>query len=117
MNFKALAIASAIALGSVFGSTTPAEARVSACWVMKTEQQRTSPFRCDVSKRITSDGTIVFDIRHFQGNGAFFSVVMYTDNTALLYINGEKITTTVQTDRQGDHWLDLGSYGSFIFRT
>ncbi len=117
MNIKALALASTIALGSILGSVAPAQARASSCWIMRAGTRRAPAFRCDVTRRINANGHTVWDITHFQGNGARFTVVMWSDYSAEVLINGERLRTTVNTDKAGDHWIDLGSYGSFIFST
>ena len=77
------------------------------------EAVQTPYFRCRVNRRVNQNGHIVFDIRHFRGGNAYFSVVMWTDGTAELFMNGERHARVV-TDKQGDHWLDLFEHGHHL---
>ena len=77
MNFKALALGSVLALGSIFGSVSPAEAKVSRCYLGDAGTRLTTRL-CDVTRRINSNGHVVFDVTG-PVNG---TVVLWDDGTA-----------------------------------
>ena len=53
MNFKAFALASSLALGTLFGSVGPAEA--GTCWFLKGGQTSTGEW-CQVDRRVNANG-------------------------------------------------------------
>ena len=73
MNFKTLAVTSVLALGSIFGSVSSAEARPSDCWVNENGSTVLEHFNCDVT-RYTSDGNWdwVGTYFHIDGIGRVF---------------------------------------------
>ena len=77
MNFKALALGSVLALGSIFGSISPAEAKTSRCYLGDAGTQLATRV-CDVDRRVNNNGHIVFDISG-PVNG---TVVLWDDGTA-----------------------------------
>ena len=88
-------------------------AKAQNCWIQ--EGQASAPaFRCDVSARTNANGHIVWDISHNENNGANFSVLLWDDNTAELFFNGERLDTTWYTDSDGDTRVDVGRI-QFIF--
>ena len=97
-----------------------AEAAASNCWIVPASGRTVSPFRCDVSTRTNANGHTVVDIRHFQGSGAHFSVILWTDeygnpNGTEVFVDGDRFTATWYRDSDGDHRIDMGSYGEFVF--
>jgi len=119
MNFKALIAAAAVTVGTWGAAPMPAEAAASNCWIVPTSGYRVDPFRCDVSERTNANGHTVYDIRHFQGAGAHFSVILWTvrgvPTTAEVFIDGERYITDWYYDEDGDVRLDLGPSGEFVF--
>jgi len=93
----------------------PAMANTSNCWIAPVSSETTQSFRCKVVERTNANGDTVYDITHFQGSGAQFSVVLWTDGTAELFVNDIVANTTWYYDHDGDVRLDLGSNGEFIF--
>ena len=72
---KAL-LGSTLVLGSIFGSVTPAEAKVSQCYLGNAGQQLTTTI-CDVDRRVNANGHVVFDISGpIEG-----TVVLWKDGT------------------------------------
>ena len=110
-----LAVATAAA---VF--TPSAEAKVQNCWSLPRDGQTHQPFNCDVNQRRLADNTVVHDIRHFQGEGAYFTVRLWENSKgrptgADVWISGKQYQVNYYTDKQGDTRLDLGEHGEFIF--
>ena len=86
LMFKSIIASTLIA---VAGLCTGDSARAAAqnCWFY--EGYGSAPaFRCDVSSRINANGHEVWDISHNQNNGAHFSVLLWDDNTAEVFVNG-----------------------------
>ncbi len=113
-------IASAIAAASVaitgaLSNAPVAQAAAANCWHIPVGARSVEPFRCDVSARTNANGHLVYDIRHFQGNGAHFSVIIWDDGMAEVFIDGERYDTTWYYDRHADVRLDIGDEGEFVF--
>ena len=119
--FKTLLASASIAVGCLFNPAgmPAAEAAAQSCWIVPTSGASVSPFRCDVSRRTNANGHIVHDIRHFQGNGAHFSVVLWTQggnpDGAEVFIEGERFTTSWYRDGEGDVRVSIGRHGTFVF--
>ena len=82
MNFKSLALASVLAVGSIFGSVGAAEARPSQCWSWHSGASSVNSYRCDVTRKVDSHGTwrsINYDQTMIR---------LYDDGTAQLWWNG-----------------------------
>ena len=106
-----------VAATAVF--TPSAEAQVQNCWILERTGESTKPFSCDVNKRRLSDDTVVLDIRHFQGQGAYFTVRLWQNDGkpsgADIWLEGKQYQAEYYTDKDGDTRLDLGEYGEFVF--
>ena len=99
INFKALALTAALAAGSIFGTVAPAQA--GTCWFERGNTGRLAPTHCQTTRRINSNGHVVFDIIDHEGTE--FTLVMWDDNTAELIGLGHGVTNArIWTDRQGD---------------
>ncbi len=101
-------------------AAAPADAASQSCWIVPRGGRSVPSFRCDVSLRTNANGHKVVDITHFQGNGARFSVVLWTDDynrptTAEVFVNGERFRTAWYRDSDGDVRLDMGNHGTFVF--
>ena len=82
MNIKSVALASALALGSIFGGMTPAEAASSTCWI-GAPQDSASPMYCD--HYLPSKGEHVVYM-----NGVRFEFDLYTDGSAKISVDGAR---------------------------
>ena len=105
-NLKTLAASALIAV-STFGAVVPAQARPTNCWILGNAPNANSkPFRCNVHRRVNANGHTVFDVKHYQGNGASFTVVFWTDDIAEVIIPGESpMKMRFYADRDGDQRL------------
>lgn len=105
-NLKTLAASALIAV-STFGAVAPAQARPTNCWILGNASNANSkPFRCNVHRRVNANGHTVFDVKHYQGRGASFTVVFWTDDTAEVIIPGESpMRLRSYTDKDGDQRL------------
>ena len=119
---KTLLASASLAVCCLFNPAGMPEAKAAAsnCWIVPTNGRQVPSFRCDVSTRTNANGHTVVDIRHFQGDGAHFSVILWTDsnrnpNGAEVFIQGERFTATWYRDSDGDHRINMGSYGEFVF--
>ena len=114
-------IATGLAVATAAAVFTPAaEAKVQNCWTLPRDGQTHQPFNCDVNQRRLADDTVVHDIRHFEGKGAYFTVRLWKNNNgrpagADLWINGEQYQVEHYTDKHGDTRLVFDEYGKFIF--
>ncbi len=118
---KNLLAAASVATCCLFNpaGVPPAEAAMQSCWMLYSSQRSTSPFPCDVSVRTNANGHRVVDIKHWQGNGADFSVVLWTDRAgtpsyAEIIYSGEVVSVPYYVDREGDVRLSVGDV-EFIF--
>lgn len=112
LMFKSIIASTLIAIAGL-STGEAAFAKAQNCWYY--EGYGSAPaFRCDVSMRINANGHKVWDISHNQNNGAQFSVVLWNDNTAEVFIKGERVTTTWFNDSEGDTRIELGEK-QFIF--
>lgn len=113
MNFKSLALASVLAVGSIFGGMSPAEARPSSCWANDPaagQYETLSHFPCDVTRWVGErSGTIFWNI---EGLG---DIVLYTNGTAKFY--AEDQNDYVWFDWKYDDQGDVRLYGKngFVF--
>ena len=111
--FKSIIASTLIAIAGL-STGEAALAKAQNCWMV--EGRSTAPaFRCDVSARTNANGHIVWDISHNENNGADFSVVLWDDNTAELFVNGDRLDTTWYTDSDGDTRVDVTGDMQFIF--
>ena len=89
------------------------------CWIIPEgtpSTQRVDGFRCHVVERTNANGHTVYDITHFQGRGAQFTVVLWTDGTAEVVMDGEVVEFPWHYDHDGDTRLVLGhGNGQFVF--
>ena len=112
MNFKAFALASSLALGTLFGSVGPAEA--GTCWFLKGGQTSTGEW-CQVDRRVNANGHVVWDLSDGRET---LTVVIWNDNTAELL--SDQIPYDMRwvrwyVDRQGDYRFVLPR-GEMSFR-
>ena len=108
-NFKALAASALIAV-SGFGAIAPANAATTNCWIVGNHQTASRhAFRCNVNRRINANGHIVWDVTHYQNNGANFTVVFWTDDTAeVIFADGTpNVHVPSYTDSDGDQRIVL----------
>ena len=113
LMFKSIIASTLIAIAGL-STGEAALAKAQNCWIQ--EGQPSAPaFRCDVSARTNANGHIVWDISHNENNGANFSVLLWDDNTAELFVNGERLDTTWYTDADGDTRVDVTGDMQFIF--
>ena len=114
--FKSI-IASLAVLTCCLGN--PAMAKPSNCWIIPEgtpSTQRVDGFRCDIVERTNANGHTVYDITHFQGKGAQFTVVLWTDGTAEVVMDAEVAEFPWYYDHDGDTRLVLGhGNGQFVF--
>ena len=111
--FKSIITSALIAIAGL-STGEAALAKSQNCWMY--EGGRDVPaFRCDVSERTNANGHRVWDISHNQNNGAQFSVILWDDQTAEVFVNGERGETTWYYDRDGDARIELGRGKEFIF--
>ena len=97
----------------------PAQAAMQRCWMLFDGQGSTSSFPCDVSVRTNANGHKVIDIQHWEGTGAEFSAVLWTedgrDGYAELFADGERLTEVpFYVDSEGDVRLEIPGV-QFIF--
>ena len=116
MNFKALALGSVLALGSIFGTVGAAEARPSDCWSNDGNYTNLTHWNCDVT-RYTSNGSFDWVGPYFHIDG--FGRVFLSDNKEAKIIfegGGETRYYTWYYDNQGDIRVEgLNGY-EFSFR-
>ena len=106
MNFKALALGSVLALGSIFGSVSPAEA--GTCW-FENNRGSLSPSYCQTSGRTNANGHRVLDVVDHQGTE--FTLVFWTDHVVeVIGITSNPIRATWYTDSQGDRRIEVGNF-------
>ena len=107
-NFKAFAASALIAVSS-FGTIAHANAATTNCWIVGNHQTASRrPFRCNVNRRINANGHIVWDVTHNQQNGASFTVVLWTDDTAdVSFRDGTSVHVPAYTDSDGDQRIVL----------
>jgi hypothetical protein len=109
-NLKALAASALIAVSS-FGAIAPANAAATDCWIVGNHHTASrNAFRCNVNRRINANGHIVWDVTHNQLNGASFTVVFWTDETAdVIFTDGTaNVHVPAYTDSDGDQRIVLG---------
>ena len=115
MNFKALALGSVLALGSIFGSVGAAEARPSDCWSNSGRGTTLQHFPCDVD-RYTTNGNFdwVGPYFHIEGFGRVF---LQDDGQAkIVFDNGRTLWYTWHYDSDGDIRVNGNNGYQFSFR-
>ena len=80
--------------------TAPAIARPSSCWWGAPNSTRMSQAPCDVTRRINSNGHVVWDV--IDDLGDKFSVVLWRNGTAEVFFEGERTNVTWRRDSDGD---------------
>ena len=106
MNFKALALGSVLALGSLFGSVTPAEA--GTCW-FDNNRGGLSPTYCQTGTRVNYNGHRVWDVVDHQGTK--FTLVFWDDQVVeVIGIGSRPIQANWYTDRDGDTRIEVGNF-------
>ena len=118
MNIKALALSSALALGSIFGTVGAAEARPSQCWNWPNgsySQPSTPALRCDVARKVDEQGTW-WSIDHND-----IQIRLYDDGTAQVWSHGKAVNNgnnwfLWRYDSQGDIRLSGNNGDAFAFR-
>ena len=119
--FKTLLASASVAVCCLLNPAGMPEAKAAAstCWFIPASGARVSGVNCNVSTRRNANGHVVHDIQHWNGNGARFSVVLWTDSGnadgAEVFIDGERFTTAWWRDADGDIRLDMGRSGTFVF--
>ena len=105
MNFKALALGSVLALGSIFGSVSPAEA--GTCW-FDNNRGSLSPTYCQTGSRVNYNGHKVWDVVDHQGTK--FTLVFWDDQVVeIVGMTARPVQATWYTDRDGDVRIKLGN--------
>ncbi len=106
INLKALAASALIAV-TTLGAVAPAQAQSTNCWILGNYPTASrKPFRCNVDRRVNANGHTVFDVTHYKGNGASFTVVFWSNNIAEIIVPGKSpIKLRAYTDKDGDQRL------------
>ena len=105
MNFKTLALGSVLALGSIFGSVTPASA--GTCWFKDYNRGDLAPTYCQTSSRINYNGHTVWDVVDY--NGTKMTLVFWDDQVVeIVGMTSRPIQATWYTDRDGDTRIRVG---------
>ena len=113
---KATLAAALVAASSFFAPAV--EAKPSNCWILEYSETSSmvDPFRCDVTKRVNANGHTVYDITHFQGAGAQFTVVLWDDQMAeVIFKDGKRYEFEWYYDSDKDTRLILPDLGHFVF--
>ena len=113
MNIKALAIATAITVGGLIGSASPAEARQTNCYFGDAGQTLTRKI-CDVTRRINYNGHTVFDIR----GPIKATVVLWDNNSGEVIING-RVNRHFVTEYEGNGFyrmINRSNDYNFVFK-
>jgi hypothetical protein len=113
MNFKSLALTSVLALGSIFGSVSPAEAKASHCYLGDAGTQLATRV-CNVDRRVNNNGHIVFDI----SGPVSGTVVLWDDGTAE-WVTANGVSTFV-TENLSDGYvrmINTANNFNFVFTT
>ena len=109
MNFKTLALGSVLALGSIFGSVTPASA--GTCW-FNNNRGSLVPTYCQTSSRVNYNGHTVWDVVDHRGTE--MTVVFWVNNTGDRYgkveliSNSQPVNGSWYFDNQGDRRINIG---------
>ena len=113
-NFKALALATTLTLGGLFGGMAPAEA--GTCWFREGRYHNAAPEWCGTDRRINANGHVVFDVTNPEGK-TVVTIVMWDDNTAeLIGLTDYVVTVPTYTDRDGDTRFVFPAGKEFIVR-
>ena len=118
MNFKALALGSVLALGSIFGNVAPAEA--GTCWFQRGNTNRLAPTGCYTEIRTNANGHKVWDVIDHQGTK--FTLVFWVDNhgdrsgEVEMIMNGRVHNGTWNYDNQGDRRINIYGGGEMAIR-
>ena len=113
INFKALALATTLALTGFVGGITPAQA--GTCWFREGQHHLAQGEWCGTERRINANGHVVFDIT--DNKGKTITIVMWDDNTAeLIGLVDQVITVPTYTDRDGDTRFVFPQGREFIVR-
>ena len=110
INLKALAIATTLSLSAMIGDIPSAKA--GTCW-FNNGRGSLSPSYCQTNRRINANGHVVFDIVDHRGDK--LTLVLWTDGTAELLMNGGRQVGRHWYDRQGDLRLET-NYGEMAVR-
>ena len=107
MNFKSLALASVLAVGSLFGGMAPAEA--GTCWFDNGAGRLVAEY-CKTSSRVNANGHNVWDV--VDGYGNKVTLVFWAENPGYsrsgeveFIMNGQVSRGYWEIDRQGDRRL------------
>ena len=112
--FKSIIASTLIAVAGL-STGEAAFAQTQNCWMYESGPLTSPAFRCNVTERTNVNGHTLWDISHNEYNGANFSVLLWDDNTAEIFINGTRSDVTWYTDSDGDTRLELGNSQEFIF--
>ena len=107
MNIKSVALASALALGSIFGGMAPAEAASSTCWIAGPGETASANY-CD--HYLPEKGVHVVYMY-----GSRYEFHLYTDGTAKFYIDGGSAVRGTWTYHQKGGIQVRNSYNGYWF--
>ena len=104
INFKALALTTALAAGSIFGTVAPAQA--GTCWYNTNTSQTVYGEYCRTERRINANGHVVWDVIE---NGNVITLVFWDDSVVeVIGITERPYQATYYTDRDGDYRIQIG---------
>ena len=118
MNFKSLALASTLVLGSIFGSVSPAEARPTSCWAndpARGQVEELDHFNCDVT-RYVSDGNWGWNGPYFHVAGIGRIFLSENNKAKVIFEGGGTGYFTWHYDSDGDIRLNGENGYQFSFR-
>ena len=112
-NFKALALATTLTLGGIFGGMAPAQA--GTCWFREGQYHSAPAWWCGTQRRINANGHVVFDVT--DSSGEKITIVMWDNNTAeIIGLFDYVATVPMYTDRDGDTRFVFDGGKEFIVR-
>ena len=113
MNFKSLALGTVLTLGSLLGSVSPAEAKVSRCYLGYAGTQLDTRI-CDVDRRVNNNGHVVFDI-----SGTVEGTVVLWDDGTAEWVTSDGVSNFV-TEKLSDGYvrmINTSNDFNFVFTT
>ena len=101
INFKALALATTLALGGIVGGMAPANA--GTCWYDTNTAQTVYGQYCQTERRINANGHVVWDLE-----GGAFTLVFWTDEIVeIIGLTERPYQATYFVDSDGDYRIQV----------
>ena len=105
VNFKALALATTLALGGIVGGMAPAQA--GTCWYDTNTSQTVRGEYCRTDRRVNANGHVVWDVT--QNDGQVVTLVFWDDSVVeVIGVVARPYQATYYTDRDGDYRIQIG---------